>query len=283
MRLPRHDTLLSLPAEPPAAALSADEALLAQLLAHEREFSDTAKPSVHGQLLGHEREFSDTAERSERACRLRLWVASSPAVVVGLGLHHRLTTIVDIQRCERADVQVLERRAGGGALLLDEYMLCGAVAVPITNVSQDVTESYRWLADLLLAALESPGARRVEVAEAREDIARLRQNDNLVTRALLATCYGALSPHEIVVDSAHTPKKLVGLAQIRRRHAALFQFGILLRDQSPLAEYLALPDPLTRQRLRTELQARTTSLTAVTHRSASAVAAAIVDAMPSAV
>ncbi|HEY1298031.1 MAG TPA: hypothetical protein VGJ60_33545 [Chloroflexota bacterium] len=196
---------------------------------------------------------------------------------MGIGLRHRLASIVDLERCERADVEVLERRAGGGALLLDEHMLCGAVALPISRVSQDVTESYRWLGDLLLAALDLPRARRVEVAEARQDVSNLRASESPVARVLLTTCYGALSPHEIVIDG----RKLVGLAQVRRRDAALFQFGLLLRDQSPLADYLQVPDDPTRETLRTELRTRTVGLTAVTDRPVSAVASAIADAMPS--
>ncbi len=209
---------------------------------------------------------------------MRLWTASSIAVVLGIGLHHRLGAIVDVARCERDGVLVLKRRAGGGALLLDEHMLCGAVAIPTDRLpTPDITGSYRWLADLLVEALAIPGARRVDVAEARQDLADLRQAmDDPVGQALLATCYGGLSPHEIVVAD----KKLVGLAQIRRREAALFQFGILLRDQSPLADYLNVPDESTREQLRAALRARTVGLTAVSDRPASAVAAAIADAMP---
>jgi lipoate-protein ligase A len=243
MRLPRHDTPQSLPAESPAAALAADEALL----------------------------------QSAAQSRLRLWIASSTAVVVGLGLHHRLASVVDGERCARAGAQVLRRRAGGGAVLLDEHVLCGAIARPIVEAGRDVTESYRWLAELLLTALEVPGARRVEVDEARHDVTARRASHNPVSNHLLTTCYGGLSPHEIVVDG----KKLVGLAQIRRRDAALFQFGILLRDQSSLAAYLRVPDEGTRAALRQALKERSVGLTAVTDRSASAVAAAIVDAMPS--
>ena len=241
MRLPRHDTQLSLPAEPPAAGISADEGLL-------------QRPAW------------------------RLWTASSAAVVVGIGLHHRLDAIVDRARCERDGLQILKRSAGGGALLLDEHMLCGAVAVPTARLAtQDVTESYRWLADLLLEALELPSARRVDVVEARDDIQTLKAAPDAVSQALLTTCYGALSPHEIVVDL----KKLVGLAQVRRREAALFQFGILLRDQSPLADYLCVPDEQTREDVRQALAQRTVGLRAVTDRPASAVAAAIAGAMPS--
>ena len=209
---------------------------------------------------------------------VRLWTASSAAVVVGIGLHHRLEAIVDLARCERDGVQVLKRSAGGGALLLDGQMLCGAIALPAAKLaSQDVTESYRWLADLLLEALAIPGARRVDVAEARHGIQTLKARHDAVSQALLTTCYGALSPHEIVVGG----KKLVGLAQVRRREAALFQFGILLRDQSPLADYLHVPDEQSREDLRQALTERTVDLRAVTDRPASAVAAAIAGAMPS--
>jgi lipoate-protein ligase A len=256
MRLPRHDTPLSLPAEPPDAGLRADEALLAR----------AASWTAH----------TPAAEHSDRP--IRLWTARSPAVVVGVGLHHRLDAIVDTRRCQRDGVQVLKRSAGGGALLLDEHTLCGAIAIPGSKLATtDVTESYRWLADLLLAALAIPQARRVAVAEARQDIASLRQrHDDPVSQALLTTCYGALSPHEIVVDD----QKLVGLAQVRRRDAVLFQFGILLRDQAPLADYLDVPNTHVREALRAALAARTIGLTAVTDRPASVVAAAIADAMP---
>jgi hypothetical protein len=69
---------------------------------------------------------------------------------------------------------------------------------------------------------------------------------------------------------------------VRRRDAAVFQFGVLLRDQSGLADYLQVPDKPTREQLRTELKGRTVGLTAVTDRPVSAVASAIADAMPSA-
>jgi lipoate---protein ligase len=221
MRLPRHDMSLRLPAETPREGLLGDEAMLSEVGAEPVE---------------------------------RWWVASSPAIVVGLGLRHRLASIIDLERCREAGVDVLDRRAGGGAVLVDSHMLCGAICVPIGMVSSDLTESYRWIADRLLSMV--PG-RRVEIAEGRADVAALRARDDPVAKLLLSTCYGALSPHEIVDSEG---RKLVGLAQIRRRHAALFQFGILLRDQSRLADYLNVPDEPTRDQLRAELQRRTVGL-----------------------
>jgi lipoate-protein ligase A len=247
MRLPRHDTPLRLPAEPPREAIAADEALLDQLQPGQRSLE-------------------------------RWWVAASPAVVYGLGLRSRLTSIVDGERCRVAGIDVVERRAGGGALLLDEHMLCGAICVHIEDVASDVTESYRWLGDHLATRLVSLGlhASRVDVDAARADVQRLRERSDDLGRLLLATCYGSLSPHEVVIGGA----KVVGLAQVRRRHAALFQIGVLMRDQSRLADYLAVGDEPARASLRQELQTRTAGLEKLTARSISEVAAAIADATP---
>ncbi len=232
MRQPRHDTPLSLPAEHPREALARDEALL-----------EKVRPG--GPHLE------------------RWYVADSPAIVVGLGLRHRLSERVDLARCEAAGVEVVARRAGGGAVLVGPAaMVCGAVCVPLPHAAlgADLTGSYRWLGQLFaerLAAHGAVGARRVEVEAARADVGMLKSRDDGVCRLLLTTCYGALSPHEVVVGTA----KLVGLAQIRRRHAALFQFGVLLRDQAPLADWLQVPDEQTREALRAALRRRTVGLT----------------------
>jgi lipoate-protein ligase A len=248
MRLPLHDTPLSLPAEPPREAIARDEALL------------------------------DLVERDGPPL-VRWWISASPAIVLGLGLHHRLAALVDVARCRTDGIQVLERRAGGGALLLDRHTLCGAVCLPIDLLPSDLTESYRPLGDAICAGLRrlAVNARRVDVPEARADVAALKQREDAVANLLLSACYGALSPHEVMAGGM---RKLVGLAQIRRRHAALFQFGVLLRDQSRLAAYLRVTDETTRERLQAELARRTIGLESLTARSAAEVAVAIADAMP---
>jgi lipoate-protein ligase A len=209
----------------------------------------------------------------------RFWVAEAPSVAVGLGLHHRLASVIDLECCRASDVGVVERRAGGGAVLLDSHVLCGAIALPINSVSRDVTESYRWLGDVLVQALSTLGvsARRVEVAEARADLVALRESRDHV---LLNACYAAVSPHEVVVDTPDGPAKLVGLAQVRRRQAALFQFGVLLRDQARLVDFLRVDHEPDRALLRTALARRTIGLESLTARSAAEVAVAIADATP---
>ena len=224
-RLPRHDIAVRLSAEHPREALARDEALLSSV-------------------------------QADRRIAVRWYTAAAPAIVVGLALRHRLPAVVDLERCRAAGLDVLERRAGGGAVLLDEHMLCGAICVPLPHplVTDDLTESYRWLGEHFASRL---GARRVEVAQARADLAALRAAGDRVSQLLLATCYGALSPHEVVLGNA---MKVVGFAQVRRRHAALFQVGILLRDQSGLADFLRIDEDSTRERLRAALRERTVGL-----------------------
>jgi lipoate-protein ligase A len=247
MRLPRHDTPLRLPAEQPRAALAADEALLDQVML-------------------------------DRSRLERWWLPSAPVVVVGVGMRSRLAEIVDLERCARAGVDVLQRQAGGGALLLDEHMLCGAICVPTSSIPSDVTESYRWLGDFFADRLRGLGiaTHRVEVEEARADVASLRSQNGEVAKVLLTTCYGALSPHEVTANGAVL--KLVGLAQIRRRHAALFQIGLLIEDQSQLADYVLTTE---REALKNSLKVRTVGLNQLTDRSVAEVAAAIAGATPS--
>jgi lipoate-protein ligase A len=186
----------------------------------------------------------------------RWYVASQPAVVLGLALHRRSASVIDLERCARAGVQVLERRAGGGAVLLDQHMLCYAAALPLPHplISDDLTASYRWLGEHFARRLRDLGvaARRVEVDEARADAAQHRHD------LLTNTCFGVLSPHEVVVGA--TARKLVGLAQVRRRRAALFQIGVLLRDQAGLADFMRVPDLASRDNMRQALGSRSIGL-----------------------
>jgi lipoate-protein ligase A len=199
--------------------------------------------------------------RSGGPAIVRWYVVDAPALVLGFAQRLRATDLVDAERCRATGVEMLERRAGGGLVLLDESMLCLAVALPLPHqlVPADLTESYRWLGEALASGLRARGigsARCLEVAEARLGAAELAASDGQVSRLLGATCYGVPSPHEVVVGTA----KLAGLAQVRRRHAALFQAGILLRDQSPLAALVRVPDEAARAGLCRALAERTVGL-----------------------
>jgi lipoate---protein ligase len=213
---------------------------------------------------------------------LRWYRVTTPAVVLGLAQRHRRDELVDRARCAERGVAVLERRAGGGLVLLDRGMLCLTLAVPLPHprIGDDLTESYRWLGDAFAIALRRLGvveARRLDTAPARAAAAELRAlagpqdatghsaaadpaRAARVARLLLDTCYGGPSPHEVFVRGA----KLVGFAQVRRRDRALYQVGLLLHDQSALADLVPGDDEGVRDAFRAELRRRTIGLDALT-------------------
>src|SRR5260370_19734365 len=126
---------MSLPAEDPRDALLRDEGLLDALaarLALSHEVQDVSSLGLSAPSF------------AESPPLVRWWTASSPAVVVGLGLHHRLASIVDEERCREAGVAVLARRAGGGAPLLGKNMPVRAVGGPRADVPKAGTQSSPW-------------------------------------------------------------------------------------------------------------------------------------------
>jgi lipoate-protein ligase A len=152
-----------------------------------------------------------------------------PALVLGRAPG---STGVDAAACEAAGIPVLRRASGGGPVLWDDGLLGLDVALPREHrlAGADVVAAYAWLGEALAEALRALGApaRAVGVAEAR-----VAEGHPLAARA----CYGSLSPFEVVVDG----RKVVGLAQVRRRTGALFQAGIVLRlDPDGLAALLDL-------------------------------------------
>jgi lipoate-protein ligase A len=64
-------------------------------------------------------------------------------------------------------------------------------------------------------------ARTVSIAEAR---AAPAADDPSIESAIRMACFGSLSPYEVVVGE----RKLVGLAQVRRREIVLWQSGLHL-------------------------------------------------------
>lgn len=120
-------------------------------------------------------------------------------------------------------------------MLWDRGLLALDVALPPGHrlAPTDVVATYAPVGQALATALRGLGveARAVGVAEAHG--ARPEPGSEA---ALAATaCFGGLSPHEVVVGR----RKVVGLAQVRRRSGTLIQAGIALRlDASALARLL---------------------------------------------
>jgi lipoate-protein ligase A len=117
----------------------------------------------------------------------------------------------------------------------------------------DVTESYRFIGAAWARTLRRFGipARLVDVPTAR-----VAPPDDAVSCWTRLVCFGSLSPYEITVDG----RKLVGLAQVRRRHGVLLQGALLYASGVDLlASVLQLP-ARERQHVRDALTQRIVGL-----------------------
>jgi lipoate-protein ligase A len=139
-------------------------------------------------------------------------------------------------------VCLVKRQAGGTSVFASAGVLGLDIALPACHglVSSDVVEGYRWLGEVWTFALQDLGVatRLVSIEEAR---ATTPPEDD-VADALRAACFGTLSPYEVLSNG----RKLVGLAQVRRRAGVLLQSGVHRHfDGDTLARLLRPGDPST--------------------------------------
>ena len=201
---------------------------------------------------------------------LRWYVASDEALLLGAA---QQAGTIDYEAARTAGVAIIRRAAGGNVVLSDGDTLGLDIVLPPGDPlwSADLTRSYRWIGEAWAEALATLGvdAAVVGIEEARASAHVPGAEADLARR----TCFGGLSPHEVTAGG----RKLVGLAQVRRRHGALFQCALLLRwSPERLTRLLALP-PGDRETLTAALQARATGLDVAAGRIIvpSAIAAAV--------
>ena len=189
-----------------------------------------SKGSAAQLLAGAEALLAGLAATGQPAIR---WsVVDRPALI--LGSSQRLSE-VDFAACEAAGVTVHKRISGGTAVFSGPELLWLDVALPRGHrlLPTDITAAYRWFGEVWAAALAEIGinAHAIPPAEARPLNKAL---DPAVQRA----CYGGISPYEVLVDE----RKIVGLAQVRRRPGELLQAGIYTRwEPQRLTELLSGP------------------------------------------
>ena len=133
------------------------------------------------------------------------------------------------------ETPVVMRSAGGGAVLTGPWMLSASVVLPPDHylLGANLVASYRWLGMLHAGLLRdlSINAHAVPSTVLRETAA---------APSLPWACFGSLSPWEVVVGK----RKIVGLAQVRRRHGVLLTSGTLISppDWPLLCRALGKPD-----------------------------------------
>jgi lipoate-protein ligase A len=114
---------------------------------------------------------------------------------------------------------VVFRSSGGGAVPVGPWMVGMSVALPNDHpfVSPGIADTYRWIGEMHAQVLRRLGA-RVSVVHP----ASVPPSDQ---RSSAWSCFGALSPWEVVGSGR---RKLVGLAQARRKNGVLLVAGTLV-------------------------------------------------------
>ena len=146
---------------------------------------------------------------------LRWYRSSTPALVLGRGQPPLLGAV---------DLPVVTRHSGGGAVLMDRGLLSLDVLLPEGHTWLDgpLTRVFDMVGQTWAKALCELGVDDVVVHDS--DVAVSRRGDER-ERLLAAICYATPGRGEVLVHG----RKLVGLAQRRRRVGALVQCGLLRR------------------------------------------------------
>jgi len=162
---------------------------------------------------------------------LRWYALQQPTALLGMSQQRH---VLDESACRTLGVAIHRRQSGGGVVLADELLLMLDLALPHDDpmASTDLTLAYRWLGEAAVTALETLGGsvRLASIDGARADARTL-------TEPLKHVCFAGRSPYEVLAGE----RKIVGLAQVRRRPGALFQLGIYTRwEAHRTARVLAL-------------------------------------------
>jgi lipoate-protein ligase A len=171
---------------------------------------------------------------------VHVWTVDRPALVLG---STQPDTDVDVAACAAAGVEVVRRRSGGGAVLLDPG---AAVWVDVElprgheRWDDDVGRATWWVGERWCAALRDAGQHQPGMA--------VHRGGMVTTPWSRLVCFAGLGPGE-VTDG--TGAKVVGISQRRTRFGARFQCVVPLAwDPVRLAGLLAVAD---RQRLTSDL------------------------------
>jgi lipoate-protein ligase A len=146
--------------------------------------------------------------------RPRVVVCHADTAALVLGSRQSLDR-ADADACRRAGIDIVKRRSGGGAVLVEPGAMCWFdVVVPagdprFRSVVSDVGASMRWLGRHLVTALRQLGERDVVAHDGA--MVGGRWGD--------VVCFAGLGPGEVLVDGA----KLVGISQRRTREGSRFQ------------------------------------------------------------
>jgi lipoate-protein ligase A len=178
---------------------------------------------------GSAAEFHARALEGEVRRAVHVWTVDRPALVLG---STQPAEVVDRAACDAAGIEVVRRRSGGGAVLLEPGDAVW-IDVELPRVDprwdDDVARATWWLGERWAAALASLGVTDPVV----------HRGPMVTTEWSRTVCFAGLGPGEVTDDGG---AKLLGLAQRRTRAGARFQCAVPLRwEPRRLLDLLELP------------------------------------------
>ncbi|WP_133297418.1 lipoate--protein ligase family protein [Motiliproteus coralliicola] len=197
---------------------------------------DPTRFLIHGSMPEEQQLITEQVNSPIDQPRLLLWRYSQPAVIMGCS---QRPDPKQLQRAAQRNLPIIRRGSGGGAVLAGPWMLSLSFFIPITHplAELDLIKIFGWFEQVWLQALQQSGIDSRGVDKALIDHSKQVAKEQQVDWA----CYAALSHGEIVSPDG---RKLVGLAQIRKRHCIALVSGLHLQpcDWKILSE-VVVDDP----------------------------------------
>ncbi|WP_428033086.1 lipoate--protein ligase family protein [Amphritea sp.] len=181
---------------------------------------NSLQPLVIGSMPDEQQRISEVLEAGVTAPQVLFWQYDQAAVIMGCS---QRPDEGQMSRAARAGLPLLRRRSGGGAVLAGPWMLSVTVFIPPDHpvAKHNIIEIFSWLEQIWIDTLHVCGVPCKGVDQAMIDRSKvLSQQQNLKW-----ACYAALSHGEVVSEDG---RKLVGLAQIRKRKGVALVSGLHL-------------------------------------------------------
>ncbi|MBN0988129.1 lipoyl protein ligase domain-containing protein [Amphritea pacifica] len=175
---------------------------------------------VSGSMPDEQQRISEILEAGVEKPQVLFWQYDRAAVIMGCS---QRPDEGQMRRSEAAGFAMIRRRSGGGAVLAGPWMLSVTVFIPPEHpvAKQNIIEIFSWLEQIWIAALRACNVPCKGVDQAMIDRSKtISQEQNLKW-----ACYASLSHGEVVSEDG---RKLVGLAQIRKRKGVALVSGLHL-------------------------------------------------------
>ena len=177
-------------------------------------------PLVIGSMPDEQQRISEILEAGVETPQVLFWQYDQAAVIMGCS---QRPSEEQIKRSEQAGFPILRRRSGGGAVLAGPWMLSVTVFIPPDHpvAGQNIIEIFSWLEQIWIDTLSTCGVPCKGVDQQMIDRSKVVSQE----QDLKWACYASLSHGEVISDDG---RKLVGLAQIRKRKGVALVSGLHL-------------------------------------------------------